>query len=188
MKKAFVIKKRIVYKGNFLNFIVSEYSDSRGVIRLWESFERVNCKGIVVIVPFTDNNEVLLTKQYRPPVNNYVIEFPAGLHDKSGSLKDAAIRELSEETGYFAKEIVYLTEGPLSSGASGEILTVYLARGLTFKGISGRDETEDIEVITVAADNLYETLEQLKTKGYLIDLKIYGLYELAKRYIKSLSN
>ncbi len=186
MKKAFVISKRIVYNGRFLNFVVSEYSDSQGVVREWESFERVNCKGIVVIVPFTDNNEVLLTKQFRPPVNNYVIEFPAGLHDKSGSLKDAALRELLEETGYIAKELIYLAEGPFSSGASGEILTVYLAKGLIFKGITGRDETEDIEVIPVPSEKIYETLEELRIDGYLIDLKIYGLYELAKRHMESL--
>lgn len=186
MKRPFVIKKRIIHKGRFLKFILSEYSDSHGVVRQWESFERVNCKGIVVIVPFTDNKEVLLIKQFRPPVNNYVIEFPAGLHDKTGTLEDAALRELEEETGYTSKEIIYLTEGPMSSGSSGEILTVYLARGLIFKGISGRDETENIEVIHVPSEKIYETLEKLRIDGYLIDLKIYGFYELAKRYMESL--
>ena len=78
----------------------------------------------------TDDKEVLLIRQFRPPVNGYVIEFPAGLNDKGDTLEEAAKRELLEETGYSAREMIFLTEGPMSSGASGEILTVFLAKGL----------------------------------------------------------
>jgi 8-oxo-dGTP pyrophosphatase MutT (NUDIX family) len=181
-----IISKKIVFKGKYLNFVVSEYSDSSGIIRQWEYFERVNCKGIVVIVPVTDNNELILIKQFRPPLNRYVIEFPAGLNDKGGTLEQAALRELEEETGYTAKEIIHISEGPMSSGSSGEIITVYLARKLIFKGISGRDETEDIEVLIIPSEKLFETLEELKTQGNLIDLKIYGFFELAMRFMESL--
>ena len=55
-------------------------------------------------MPLTDDAEFLLIRQFRPPVNNYVIEFPAGLNDKGDTLKEAAERELLEETGYTARE------------------------------------------------------------------------------------
>jgi len=87
--------------------------------------------------------------------------------------EDAARRELLEETGYEAKEMVFLAKGPISSGSSGEILTVYLARGLRFEGIGQRDETEDIEVLKVPVDEVYERLSRMEAEGNFIDLKIF---------------
>jgi ADP-ribose pyrophosphatase len=178
-----IIGKKIISEGNFVRFIRTAYADSTGKLREWESFERVDCKGIVAIVPVTDDNNVLLIRQFRPPVNGYVVEFPAGLNDKGETLEEAARRELIEETGYSANEMVFITEGPMSSGSSGEILTAFLARGLEFKGIGERDETEDIEVLKVPMDKLDNTLSALRSRGDYIDLKIYGLMELAKRHL-----
>jgi ADP-ribose pyrophosphatase len=176
-----IVGKRIISEGNFVRFVRTAYTDSSGKLREWESFERVNCNGIVVIVPVTDNNVVLLIRQFRPPVNGYVVEFPAGLNDKGETLEAAARRELIEETGYSASEMVFLTEGPMSSGSSGEILTAFFARGLEFKGIGERDETEDIEVLEVPMDKLEDTLSAFRSEGDYVDLKIYGLMELAKK-------
>jgi len=178
-----IIEKKTMWEGKFLRCILTTYVDLSGIVREWESFERVNCKGIVVIVPVTDEKEVLLTRQFRPPVNGYVIEFPAGLNEKGDSLEEAARRELLEETGYSAREMIYIGEGPLSSGASGEVLTAFLAKGIEFKGLGKRDETEDIEVLKIPINELYDKLSTLKSEGNLIDLKIYGLLELAKRYL-----
>jgi 8-oxo-dGTP pyrophosphatase MutT (NUDIX family) len=179
-----IIEKKTLLEGKFLRFILTTYFDSSGIIREWESFERVNCNGIVVIVPLTDNGETLLIRQFRPPVNGYVIEFPAGLNDRGDSLEEAARRELLEETGYSAGEIVYLTEGPMSSGASGEILTAFLARGLKFKGTSEKDETEEIEVLKIPLNELDSKLSELRSNGNYVDLKIYGLIELAKKHLE----
>jgi ADP-ribose pyrophosphatase len=176
-----IIKKRTVYEGKFLRFVTITYNDSSGKVREWESFERCNCCGIVAIVPVTDDHEVLLIRQFRPPVNSYVIEFPAGLNDRDETLEEAARRELLEETGYAAKDLLFLAEGPLSSGASGEILTVYLATGLTFRGIGERDETEDIEVLKIPIASISQELSILRSQGNYIDLKILGLMEIAKK-------
>jgi 8-oxo-dGTP pyrophosphatase MutT (NUDIX family) len=176
-------EKKIVWQGKFLRCVLYTYVDSLGQLREWEAFERVHCKGIVAIVPVTDNNEVLLVKQYRPPVDKYVIEFPAGLNDKGNTLEGAAQRELLEETGYTAKEMIFLAEGPLSSGASDEIITAFLAKGLAFKGFGERDETEDIEVLKIPAQEFDQRLNALYEKGNYVDLKVYGLMELAKRHL-----
>jgi len=178
-----ILDKNTVWEGKFLRFVLATYIDSSGVVRKWESFERVNCKGIVVIVAVTDDKEVLLIRQFRPPVNGYVIEFPAGLNDRGDTLEKAAERELLEETGYSAREMIFLAEGPMSSGASGEILTAFLAKGLVFKGIGKRDETEDIEVLKVPMDEIDSKLDIFRLEGNYIDLKIFGLMELAKRYL-----
>jgi ADP-ribose pyrophosphatase len=178
-----VLEKNTVWEGNFLRFVLTTYVDSSGAVRKWESFERVNCKGIVVIVAVTDDKEVLLVRQFRPPVNGYVIEFPAGLNDRGDTLEEAAKRELLEETGYSAREMIFLAEGPMSSGASGEILTAFLAKGLEFKGIGKRDETEDIEVLKVPINEIDSKLDAYRLEGNYIDLKIFGLMELAKKQL-----
>jgi ADP-ribose pyrophosphatase len=183
-----IIEKKTVWEGKFIRFVLIKYIDSSGTIREWESFERVNCKGIVAVVPVTDNKEVLLIRQFRPAVNGYVIEFPAGLNDKGDTLEEAARRELLEETGYTAKKMVFLTEGPLSSGASGEILTAYLANGLALnqvqgQGVGKRDETEDIEILKVPIKKVESRLSVLRSEGNYIDLKIFGLIELAKKHL-----
>jgi 8-oxo-dGTP pyrophosphatase MutT (NUDIX family) len=180
-----VIDKKIVYAGKFLKFIRATYTDSHGLVRAWEFIERANCNGIVAIVPVANGHEVLLIRQYRPPVNRYVIEFPAGLNDKGDTMEEAARRELLEETGYYAGSMIFVTEGPLSSGASGEILSVYLAQDLEFRGTAERDETEDIEVIRLAIDELPEHLSRFRSRGDLVDLKILGLLELAKEKMRS---
>jgi 8-oxo-dGTP pyrophosphatase MutT (NUDIX family) len=173
--------KKTVWQGNFLKSVAITYKDSTGVLRSWETFERVNCNGIVVIVPVTSEGEVLIIRQFRPAVNSYVVELPAGLNDRGESLEDTARRELLEETGYSAKEMIFLAEGPASSGASGEILTVYLAKGLEFKGQQRNDEAEDIEVFRVPINELYDRLFSFKKDGNQIDLKIFGLIELARK-------
>jgi len=178
-----IIEKKTLWEGKFLRSIIITYIDSSGSVREWESFERINSKGVVAIVPVTDDKEVLLIRQFRPPMNGYVIEFPAGLNDKGDTLEEAARRELLEEAGYSAGKMIFLTEGPMSSGASGEILTVFLAKGLDFKGIGDRDETEDIEVIKIPISEIYQTLDVLRSEGNFVDLKIYGLIEIAKKHL-----
>lgn len=183
MKKYEIVGKEDLHEGRFLRCLKLTYSDSEGVLRQWEAVERVNCEGIVAVVPVTDKGEMILIRQYRPPVDNYVVEFPAGLNDRDERIEEAASRELLEETGYEAKEMIFLAKGPLSSGSSREILTVYLAKGLVFKGIGQRDETEDIEVLKVPTEKVYETLSRLSEEGNFIDLKIFGFIEMARKYL-----
>jgi ADP-ribose pyrophosphatase len=86
----------------------------------WEYVERRGITGIVGIVAVTDEGKLLLVEQYRTPVNKRVIEIPAGLvGDEAGkeaeSLLSAARRELQEETGYYAGNLLPLASGPSSA-------------------------------------------------------------------------
>jgi ADP-ribose diphosphatase len=171
----------VLWEGMYLRCLRLHYRDSSGDRRHWEAVERVNCDHVVAIVPVTEDRKVVFIRQFRPPVSSYVIEFPAGLNETGEGPEAAILRELREETGYEARELVFLAKGPLSSGSSREILTVYLANGLTYKGIEGRDETEDIEVIEIPIERIYDRLSQLSDEGNLVDLKILGLIEMARR-------
>lgn len=170
-------QEQLIAKGRFLRFV------SRNG---WEYMKRENISGIVIIVPITNQGEVILVEQFRPPLQARVIEWPAGLAgDISGSenepLTAAAHRELTEETGYKAGQMIYLTEGPPAPGSSGESLTFFLAKDLEKIGPGGGDASEDILVHQVPLNQIDSWLKQKASEGILIDPKTYaGLYFLLK--------
>lgn len=176
-----IIGKKIVWQGGFMSAVVITYRDARGMVRTWEALERVGIKGIVVMVAITPGGTVLLEKQFRPPLGRDVIELPAGLVDTDESLEHAAKRELIEETGWAASKLTFLTEGPISTGASTETLRAFLCEEMEYVGKSGGDDNEIIEVIEVPLEETHEYLVKAQANGTLIDLKVFGLIELARR-------
>ena len=100
----------------------------------WEYATRTNASAVAVLVPVTDNDELVLVEQYRVPVESNVIELPAGLvgdlDDEEESTMTAAHRELEEETGYQAGKLSLLLVCPSSAGMSDETISIYLAENL----------------------------------------------------------
>lgn len=178
-----ILSKKTVWKGKFMSAVEITYRDSRGAVRTWEALERISIGGIVVMVAITPAGNVLLEKQFRPPLGRDVIELPAGLVDPGESMETAAKRELIEETGWSAKKLDFLAEGPISTGASTEVLRAYLCTGLERVDKNGGDDNEIIEVIEIPLNNAQEFLRNAQTKGTLVDLKVYGLIELAKKAV-----
>ena len=73
----------------------------------------------------------------------------------------------------------------MSTGASTEIIRSYLCTGLEQVGKSGGDDNEIIEVIEVPLDGVGAYLNSARSQGMLIDLKVFGLVELARQALKS---
>ncbi|MFH1132149.1 MAG: NUDIX hydrolase [Pseudomonadota bacterium] len=145
----------------------------------WEYVDRVSATGVVIIVAVTDKAHLLLIEQFRRPVNNNLIELPAGLAgdnpgESNETLEEAAKRELFEETGYQAEAMQFLVEGPLSAGLSSEIVTFFRATGLTKVGPGGGDNTESIKVYEVPLKDVPEWLNKKKSQGISIDPKVYA--------------
>ena len=88
--------------------VLTTYTDPLGKSRTWEHAERstrpknspIDGVGIVAILQKSTGPELVLQKQFRPPINKVVIEVPAGLVDEGESAAESAVRELREETGY----------------------------------------------------------------------------------------
>jgi len=170
-------KKELIASGKFVRFVKKNG---------WEYFERIDITGIVVILAVTDDNKLILTEQHRPPVDNQVIELPAGLAgdikgEESESLEVAARRELFEETGYEADSMKYLIEGPPSAGISKEIITFFKASGLKKTGKGGGDDTESIITHEVPLSQVETWLKEKMKAGFLVDPKVYtGMYFATK--------
>ncbi len=176
-----IIGKKTVWKGNFMSAVEITYRDARGAVRTWEALERVGIGGIVVMIGITPAGNVILEKQFRPPMGRDVIELPAGLVEASENMEEAAKRELIEETGWSARKLEFLAEGPISTGASTELLRAYLCTDLEFTGKNGGDDNEIIEVIETPIQNVQDFLRRTQAAGALVDLKVFGLVELARK-------
>lgn len=104
--------------------------------------------GAVCIVPLLDDGRVIVERQFRYPVNELITEIPAGKRDSRDEAPEAAARrELREETGITARELIPL--GPFYPAAaySDEVIWMYLARGLTF----GEQQLDDDEFLNLQA-------------------------------------
>ena len=167
--------KELIAGGKFLSFV------KKGK---WEYVERPGVKGIVVILAITDANEILLTEQFRIPVDSNVIELPAGLAgdipgEEDEELSTAAERELFEECGYEAGSMELLIEGPPSAGLTTEYISLFKASELKKTGEGGGDESENIIVHKVPLSGIKDWLMEKQQEGLMIDPKIFsGLYFL----------
>ena len=185
-----VINHKSLWKGKFLEIISISYKDRKGVIREWEAVNRLNVEGVVIIIPITEKEELILIKQFRPALDSYVIELPAGLVENEEDYITAGKRELIEETGYSSDNLSLLSDGVMSTGINTEQWKVVIAQDV--KRVSqevlsahSSDENEDIEVLKVPLDSIFTELEHYKKNGAAIDLRIFGLLELAKRKMNS---
>ena len=112
------------------------------------SREIVEHPGGVGIVAITDNDEIIMVKQFRKPLEKAIYEVPAGKLDKGEDHRLCGIRELSEETGYTAESFEYLGYMYPSPGFADELTHLYLATGLTpGEAHLDPDEYLDIEYI-----------------------------------------
>ena len=150
----------------------------------WEYCERVNKTGAVMIFSCTPEGNVLLVEEYRPPIGQQSLCFPAGLSGDEGPESDAvaAQRELLEETGYEAAEMCYLFTGPSSPGLTSETVSFYLATGLRKVAQGGGVDNENITVHEVPLDTIDTWLAEQVAQGKALDPRIYtGLYFLKTR-------
>ena len=105
--------------------------------------------GAVCVVPLLDDGSVLLERQYRYPVGEVIVEIPAGkLNCKEENPREAAARELLEETGAVAGELIELGRFLPACAYSDEEIQMYAAKKLTFRE-QKLDEDEFLNVFTM---------------------------------------
>lgn len=115
--------------------------------------EIVRHNGGAAVLVVNDNNEILLIKQFRYAYDEIIYEIPAGKLELNEDPYEAAKRELEEETGYKAKELISLGIIYPTCGYSSEKIHLYLAKGLSL-GHVHLDDDEFIEPLFINIEDV----------------------------------
>jgi len=172
-----ITSQKTAYEGRFLRIVEKSVNNSRGIKGVWESIERTNVqgRGAVIIIAITAEGELILEKNWRPPIESYVIQFPAGLTDVPGEEeKETARRELLEETGYLAGELIPVMSVPLAPALAATHAMHYFAPGVEFKGKTADKDIEEIEVVKIKLAHVADYLLNLPPDVEL-DLRVPGI-------------
>ncbi len=147
------VNSTTIFDGKVLHLRLDEVELPNGKPATREYVQHV---GAVTVLPLTNEGEVLLERQYRYPFGDILVEIPAGkLNSPEEDPRKAALRELKEETGAVAGELVYLGDFYGSPAILGERVRMYLARDLVFEERMP-DEDEFLEVFRMPLDELVE--------------------------------
>ena len=112
--------------------------------------------GAVCVIPVTDDNKVIMERQFRYPLDKVILEIPAGKLDTPDEDRLSAIkRELREETGYAADEWTELGDFHPAPAYCDEYITMYMARGL-HKGERHLDDDEFLDVYAIPLPELVQ--------------------------------
>ncbi len=173
------ISSEEIYKGALLHIFKDEVELPNGDKTAREHFIH---GGAAAIVALTDDENIIMEKQFRYPFHRVITEIPAGKLDspQEDRLK-AAKREFLEETGYTAKNWVCLGDFYPSVAYTNEVITCYLATNLE-KGDQKLDEDEFLNVFEMPfKEAVKEVLE-----GKINDGKTIAAILKAYFYLKEL--
>ena len=211
-----IVSKKEAFQGKWLRFILTEHQIRNGSTKTYEYVERTTRKGvldgvsIVGIMGFPKSNQkpkLVIVANFRPPVNQFVLEFPAGLVDSEGNGLDDAVRELQEETGLIPTKVIDILEhegiqgipqvGPITfsdpwKSTENEKLVLVEVDGDDEANVNAKQNLEDDEDILVhlidMTPSIWKDIVNLaKEKGYGIESKLYTFavaFALGKKLFK----
>nr|XP_009487225.1 PREDICTED: ADP-sugar pyrophosphatase [Pelecanus crispus] len=191
--RQFVLKEEVIVERKWLKLEETTYTDPFGKTRTWETVKRtgnkkgVSADGVAVIAVLQRTLHydcVVLVKQFRPPINGYCLEFPAGLIEENETAESAALRELEEETGYKGEVVECTPALCLDPGLSNS--TTHIV-SVTINGDEAEntrpkqklDDGEFVEVISLPKNDLLQRIDELIAEERIaVDARVYT-YALA---------
>lgn len=166
--------EKIVYQGDWLRVKKISY-EKEGRQYEWEAVERTNEYGAIVMVArLMPSRQIVLLKQYRPLIENYIIGFPAGLAESS-DIEAEALRELTEETGYHGR--IIRISPPLKSNPALINDHIYIVNvdidetaPENQNPVQQLEASEEIEVLLVEEAHITAFLTEKHQQGYEIGI------------------
>lgn len=150
------LSRRLVQKGSIIDYYRDTIEVPNGNIVEWDF---IGHKGAAAVVPVTKDGKLLMVRQYRNALDRYTLEIPAGgLNGSEEPTRNAAARELEEETGYCSDDLELLISVNTTVAFCNEKIDIYVARNLK-PSHQHLDEDEFIDVKAM-------TLPELETMIY----------------------
>lgn len=145
------LSRDLVQKGAIIDYYQDTVQVPNGNIVKWDFIKH---NGAAAVIPVDEEGRLIMVSQYRNALDRYTLEIPAGgLNGPDEPTKDAAERELAEETGYHAKEIEFLISIRTTVAFCNEKIDIYVAKGLT-PGHQNLDEDEFVDVKAYTVEEL----------------------------------
>ena len=159
--------------GNLKNWTIASRKDLETIENKFFKNEEDKIDAVVIVANHVEDNKLVAIRQFRVPINDYVIELPAGLVDGNENFEEAVKRELKEETGLDlisidkeeTKEKVYVSPGMTDESIA---LVKCTCNGIISK--ENLEEDEDIEVIMLTKEEAKELInsdENIDVKALL---------------------
>lgn len=171
------LSRDLVHKGAIIEYYQDTMQLPNNNIAKWDFIKH---KGAAAVVPVLDDGRLVMVHQYRNALERETVEIPAGgLNTSDEPTMDAAIRELSEETGYTAETIEILLTIRTTVAFCNEKIDIYVAKGLT----PGNQHTDEDEYVDVKAYTVDELLSMIYS-GQIEDSKtIAAILAYKDKYI-----
>ncbi|HBA70551.1 MAG TPA: NUDIX hydrolase [Lachnospiraceae bacterium] len=145
------LDRELVYHGAIVDFYKDTVRVPNGNIVEWDF---IGHKGAAAVIPVREDGKLLMVRQYRNALDRYTLEIPAGgLNGADEPTKDAAARELEEETGYRSEDLEWLITIRTTVAFCNEKIDIYVARNL-IKTHQHLDEDEFIHVEAYSVEEL----------------------------------
>lgn len=173
LEKSAQIARKEIYRGRGVSLHCDTLRNDDGTVKTWDIVVRPDA---VVIVPLSEQKEILFIKQWRRSVGRRLIELPAGTLEKDELSASCAQRELQEETGFRAQNIVSLGGYYSTPGFCTEFIYLFAAFDLIHDPMPA-DEDEAIDLIPLSL----KKAEEMIATGEICDAKtIAGIH----RYVQ----
>jgi len=131
-----------------------------------------------IVVPLLERHRLVFVWNYRPPIQGWELELPAGLVNDGENPQTCARRELVEETGYSARSLRKIGWLHTTPGISSQRAHVYIAAGLK-KGEAQREPYEQMETRILTVKEAYRLLH----KGSLVHSSTVSALSLAEKIL-----
>jgi len=174
-----ILSVEMVAKSRLFSIESLDLEFSNGVKRTYERMKRSG-RQAVMMVPVTEEGDLLLVREYAAGTEEYELGFPKGLVDLGETPADAANRELKEEIGLGANEFIPLKEVILAPSYFSAKMTLFLVKDLYPESLEG-DEPEPLEVVRWPLSQADELLTHMDFS----EARSIAALMLAQRYLAS---
>lgn len=158
------LNRELMYHGTIVDFYKDTIEVPNGNVVEWDF---IGHKGAAAVLPVREDGKLLMVRQYRNALDRYTLEIPAGgLNGADEPTRDAAGRELEEETGYRSNDLEWLITIRTTVAFCNEKIDIYVAKNL----IKSHQHLDEDEFINVEAYSV-EELSRMILEGKIEDSK-----------------